>query len=106
MILDFSQLVPCLNEEARPLFGDDAFVKTMSQLKEKLFLNGKRLVCRVPFNIRWGPILDFVELVSCLNEKTRSLFRDDASVKTKSQLREEILLVGKRLVCRCPSNII
>ncbi|KAL2512960.1 hypothetical protein Adt_18560 [Abeliophyllum distichum] len=76
----------------------------MSKLRNELSLVGKRLVCRSPSNIRQGLILGFTQLVPCLHEDAGQC-EDDASAKTKFQLRNELFLVGKRLVCKGPSNI-
>ncbi|KAL2512961.1 hypothetical protein Adt_18561 [Abeliophyllum distichum] len=77
----------------------------MFRLREELTLVGKRLVCRGPSNIRLVLILGFTQLVPCLHEDAGPLCEDDESAKTKFQLRNELFLVGKRLVCRGPSNI-
>ena len=81
-----------------------ASAKTKSQIREEIFLVRKRLVCIGPSNVRGGMILDFAQLVPCLNEEARPLYEYDASANTKSQVADEFSIVGKKLVCRGPSN--
>ncbi|KAL2479682.1 hypothetical protein Adt_32648 [Abeliophyllum distichum] len=78
--------------------------KTKYQLREELSFFGKRFICRGSSNIRRGLILGFVQLLPCLHEEAWPLCGDDASAKAKSQFGEELILIGKRLVCRGPSN--
>ncbi|KAL2471847.1 hypothetical protein Adt_39983 [Abeliophyllum distichum] len=46
LILGFAQLVPCLNEEVNPLYGQGTFTQTKSQLREELSVVEKGLFCR------------------------------------------------------------